>query len=71
MVSRDDTGTAANEDGERRRARPAPALPIDDVTEASAESFPASDSPPWSGMRAGPPDRDYSAPAPTVRPATN
>ena len=29
----------------------------DDVFESSAESFPASDSPSWSGMRAGPPDR--------------
>jgi hypothetical protein len=37
----------------------------DDVFESSAESFPASDSPSWSGMRAGPPDR-FTGPLATV-----
>jgi hypothetical protein len=48
-----ETSSAARE----QSSLSAPGLLRDDVFESSAESFPASDSPSWSGMRAGPPDR--------------
>jgi hypothetical protein len=53
----------AGQEGKQRRARPAQASRPDDVSMASAESFPASDPPSWTGMRAGPPDRSDTAAA--------
>jgi len=32
-----------------------PEAPFDRVSDASIDSFPASDAPPWTGMRLGPP----------------
>lgn len=39
-----------------------PEFPRDDVSQSSAESFPASDPPSWSGMHLGPPARSFIAP---------
>ncbi len=39
----------------------------DDVSESSAESFPASDPPSWSGLHLGPPARSATAPFAAIR----
>jgi hypothetical protein len=52
--------------GTTKATRDRPHLPLqevlrDDVSESSAESFPASDPPSWSGLRLGPPARTSTA----------
>jgi hypothetical protein len=57
MTSRDERKHAQRMAHERPGAPPATDIVLDDVGEASAESFPASDPPSSTGVRAGPPDR--------------
>jgi hypothetical protein len=57
MTSKDERERARRAADERHGAPPSSDVVLDDVGEASAESFPASDPPSSTGMRAGPPDR--------------
>ena len=57
MASKDQREPGQGEAHERRPAPPPRDVVLDDVGEASAESFPASDPPSSTGVRAGPPDR--------------
>ena len=57
MASKDQKDPGQSEARERRPAPPPRDVALDDVGEASAESFPASDPPSSTGVRAGPPDR--------------
>ena len=54
----DARGDTRNDSGESTAPlalRPDVEEPLDSVSDASMDSFPASDSPPWMGMRLGPP----------------
>ncbi len=65
MASKDQRDPGRGEPHQRRAAPLSTDVALDDVGEASAESFPASDPPSSTGVRAGPPDRaivDSSAP---------
>jgi hypothetical protein len=64
MPRRNNNDRTADEELKQRRAPQPQELTPDDVSEASAESFPASDAPSWTGLRLGPPDRRDTGSAP-------
>ena len=57
MTSKEESDRAQDTAPGRQGAPPPRVVALDDVGEASAESFPASDPPSSTGLRAGPPDR--------------
>jgi hypothetical protein len=64
MARRNNKDRIADEELKQRRAPQSQEFTPDDVSEASAESFPASDAPSWTGLRLGPPDRRDTGSAP-------